>query len=88
MSIHVCKCVHNGREEYHLRYPGMDEAQAQALADKINGGYLEKAFLKLLEEYEGVMEEFEYRSYYDKMVGFANEARTTLSLPTFEGKAK
>ena len=26
MSIHVCKCTHNGREEYHLRYPGMTEA--------------------------------------------------------------
>lgn len=40
MSIHVCKCVHNGRVEYHLRYPGMTEIEAQALADKINGGGL------------------------------------------------
>ena len=40
MSIHVCKCTHNGREEYHLRYPGMTEAEAQELADRINGGCL------------------------------------------------
>lgn len=42
MSIHVCKCTHNGREEFHLRYPGMSEAAAQELADKINGGGLRK----------------------------------------------
>ncbi len=40
MSIHVCKCEHNGRTEYHLRYPGMDKSAAQELADKINGGAL------------------------------------------------
>ena len=40
MSIHVCKCTHNGREEYHLRYPGMTEAEAQELADRINAGWL------------------------------------------------
>ena len=43
MSIHVCKCTHNGREEYHLRYPGMTEAAAQELADEINGGALSYA---------------------------------------------
>ena len=37
MSIHVCKCIHNGREEYHLRYPGMSERAAQELASTING---------------------------------------------------
>lgn len=41
MSIHVCKCIYNGREEYHLRYPGMTEAEAQDLADRINGGGLQ-----------------------------------------------
>lgn len=40
MSIHVCKCIHNGHEEHHLRYPGMTEAAAQELADRINGGWL------------------------------------------------
>lgn len=40
MSIHVCKCEHNGRTEYHLRYPGMTQDEAQALADRINGGEL------------------------------------------------
>lgn len=40
MSIHVCKCAHKGREEFHLRYPGMRQSEAQALADKINGGAL------------------------------------------------
>jgi hypothetical protein len=40
MSIHVCKCEHNGRTEYHLRYPGMTKDEAQALADRINGGEL------------------------------------------------
>lgn len=43
MSIHVCKCIHSGREEYHLRYPGMTEAAAQELADEINGGALSYA---------------------------------------------
>lgn len=40
MSIHICKCEHNGRTEYHLRYPGMTQEEAQALADRINGGEL------------------------------------------------
>lgn len=40
MSIHVCKCIHNGRDEYHLRYPGMTEEEAQHLADRINSGEL------------------------------------------------
>jgi len=40
MSIHVCKCEHKGRAEYHLRYPGMTQDEAQALADRINGGEL------------------------------------------------
>ena len=40
MSIHVCKCEHNGRTEYHLRYPGITQDEAQALADRINGGEL------------------------------------------------
>ena len=40
MSIHVCKCEHNGRTDYHLRYPGMTQDEAQALADRINGGEL------------------------------------------------
>ena len=43
MSIHVCKCTHNGREEDHLRDPGMTEAAAQELADEINGGALSYA---------------------------------------------
>lgn len=38
MSIHVCECARDGKHEWHLRYPGMTEAEAQALADKINGG--------------------------------------------------
>jgi hypothetical protein len=38
MSVHVCRCVHNGREEFHIRYPGMTERQALNLADDINGG--------------------------------------------------
>lgn len=37
MSIHVCKCTHNGKEEYHLRYPGMTEKEALELASAING---------------------------------------------------
>jgi hypothetical protein len=41
MSIHVCKCEHNNRTEYHLRYPGMTQDEAQALADRINGGDLD-----------------------------------------------
>ena len=46
MSIHVCKCVHNGKEEYHLRYPGLKEHEAQAIADKINSGILNGGFPK------------------------------------------
>lgn len=41
MSVHVCKCVHNGVEEFHLRYPGMTEQAAQELADKVNSGALD-----------------------------------------------
>lgn len=41
MSIHVCKCPHNSKEEFHLRYPGMSESAAQELADCINAGYLQ-----------------------------------------------
>lgn len=40
MSIHVCKCERNGHTEYHLRYPGMSECEAQGLADRINAGAL------------------------------------------------
>jgi len=40
MSIHVCKCKHKGKVEYHLRYPGMTEQQAQELANDINAGCL------------------------------------------------
>lgn len=43
MSIHVCECEHNGRTEYHLRYPGMSEQSAQNIADKINSGALDAA---------------------------------------------
>jgi len=38
MSIHVCECIHNGKVEYHLRYPGMTKQAAQELASKINSG--------------------------------------------------
>ena len=41
MSVHVCKCEHNGRTEFHLRYPGLTEKQAQDIADKINSGMLD-----------------------------------------------
>lgn len=41
MSIHVCRCEHNGVQEFHLRYPGMPEDRAQHLADKINAGWLD-----------------------------------------------
>lgn len=40
MSVHVCKCQHKGKEEYHLRYPGMGEEAAQVMADGINAGRL------------------------------------------------
>lgn len=41
MSIHVCRCQNNGKEEFHLRYPGMTEGEAQDIADMINGGALD-----------------------------------------------
>lgn len=40
MSVHVCECEHNGRTEYHIRYPGLTRQDAQALADNINSGQL------------------------------------------------
>ena len=40
MSVHVCAVAYNGKQEYHIRYPGWSRDNAQALADKINGGYL------------------------------------------------
>lgn len=50
MSIHVCKCTHKGREEFHLRYPGMTEDEAQSLADRINGGALSNQSAQPLRE--------------------------------------
>lgn len=38
MSFHVCKCEHKGRDEWHIRYPGMTEREVQSLADEINSG--------------------------------------------------
>lgn len=37
MSVHVCKCEHKGKVEYHLRYPGMSKSEAQNLANQLNG---------------------------------------------------
>lgn len=34
MSIHASKCGN----EWHLRYPGLDEKEAQSIADRINAG--------------------------------------------------
>lgn len=56
MSIHVCKCIHNGREEHHLRYPGMTEAAAQELADQINSGALTEV-ARLRAEVEALRED-------------------------------
>lgn len=41
MSVHVCKCTHNGIDEWHIRYPGMSQEGAQQIADKINAGWLD-----------------------------------------------
>ncbi len=41
MSIHVCRCEHNGIEEFHIRYPGLSEYHAREIADKINSGALD-----------------------------------------------
>ena len=43
MSIHVCKCIHNGTEEFHLRMPGVPESRAEAIASLINSGKLDQA---------------------------------------------
>lgn len=40
MSINVCKCERNGKVEYHLRYPGWTEAEAQHVASALNSGIL------------------------------------------------
>ena len=42
MSIHVCKCNHCAKDEYHLRYPGLSQEQAQSIANKINRGDLDR----------------------------------------------
>lgn len=47
MSIHVCKCERHDRPEFHLRYPGMTEQEAQRLADRINGGCLNTGWVEL-----------------------------------------
>jgi hypothetical protein len=57
MSIHVCKCVHNGREEFHLRYPGMSKEAAQNIADSINSGKLTQQEPVAWIEFEGYMDE-------------------------------
>lgn len=61
MSIHVCKCVHNGRVEYHLRYPGISNKKAQDLADDINGGAisLAKESSSMIDEIQTLREENE-----------------------------
>jgi hypothetical protein len=41
VSIHVTSCTYKGKLEYHLRYPGMSEEEAQELANKINAGALD-----------------------------------------------
>ncbi len=38
MSMHVCKCQRNGKDEWHIRYPGLTEQEAQEIANAINGG--------------------------------------------------
>ena len=50
MSIHVKACTHNGKEEYHLRYPGMSKEAAQEIADRINGGALCKRQMPLTDK--------------------------------------
>lgn len=40
MSVHVCQCQYRGHAEWHLRYPGLSEQNAQLVADAINGGVL------------------------------------------------
>ena len=54
MSIHVCKCSHNGRDEYHLRYPGMTEKEALELADKINTITGKKIHVVTISRWKGV----------------------------------
>lgn len=47
MSIHVVSCLYKGRPEFHLRYPGLTDEQAQLLANKINAGvYLNRRTLQ------------------------------------------
>ncbi len=54
MSIHVCTCQHNGKTEFHLRYPGMTPEEAQAIADKINKGALNSKGRPLQEDGESL----------------------------------
>jgi len=63
MSIHVCRCEHNNRTEYHLRYPGMTQEEAQALADRINGGELDNKLREALRKANSQAERFE-REWY------------------------
>ena len=61
MSIHVCNCDHNGKSEFHLRYPGMTRGVAQELAGKINSGALaapqevNQQLLEALKELESIL---------------------------------
>ena len=64
MSIHVCKCGN----EWHLRYPGLSEKEAQSIADRINAGAFYdvakvEELTKLLAEARKVPEE--YRMLHD-----------------------
>lgn len=49
MSVHVCHASYNGKDEYHIRYPGWTEKDAQRMADQINSGAL---YLRELREGE------------------------------------
>lgn len=36
MSMHVCTCSYVGKIEYHIRYPGLTEREAQEIANALN----------------------------------------------------
>jgi len=41
VSFHFCRCDRGAHREWHLRYPGLTEEEAQQIANMINDGVLE-----------------------------------------------
>lgn len=80
MSIHVCKCSHAGRDEWHLRYPGMRQDEAQWIADQINSGEREalRSIARELADTCAEVSDITPQAYRDRVQRLGARARVLL----------